>query len=134
MSSSIRVNFASQTKSEGKTKMNTKKTKKTKKTDIVKNLLALSNKIDHTQNVFYQKAEKYLRSVIKKQKEEKIDLSDANIALYTNEDSEDYLEDLEYLYDDGDVSLAIGGYDYLLTDLDMSSVCRLVKWASTKEA
>jgi len=121
----MQMKSASPASLEKDAKMNTKKTKKT---DIVNKLTALSDKITNTETAFYRAAEDYLRSAIEKQKEEKIDLSDANIALFANEDSEDYLEDLEYLYYDGDVTLAIGGYDYLLSDLDMSSVIRLVEW------
>lgn len=98
------------------------------KTDIVNQLTSLVDKVSNAETAFYRAAEDYLRSAIEKQKEEKIDLSDAAIALYTNEDSEEDLDDLEYLYYDGEVTLAIGGYDYLLSDLDMSSIIRLVEW------
>lgn len=102
------------------------------KTNIVKQLTNLSDKAIEAENSFYIQAENYLRSVILKQKEEKIDIRSANIILfekYRNPDSVDNnIEDLEYLYYDGDVSIAAGGYDYLLTDFDMSSVIRLVNW------
>lgn len=104
------------------------------KTDIVKQLTNLSDKAVEAENSFYIRAENYLRSVILKQKEEKIDIRSANIILfekYRNHDSvvdDSNIEDLECLYYDGDVSIAAGGYDYLLTDFDMSSVIRLVNW------
>ena len=102
------------------------------KTNIVKQLTNLSDKAIEAENSFYIKAENYLRSIILKQKEEKINIHSANIILfekYRNPNSVDNnIEDLEYLYYDGDVSIAAGGYDYLLTDFDMSSIIRLVNW------
>ena len=102
------------------------------KTNIVKQLTNLSDKAVEAESSFYIRAENYLRSIILKQKEEKINLRSANIILfekYRTPDSVDYsIEDLERLYYDGDVSIAAGGYDYLLTDFDMSSVIRLVNW------
>lgn len=102
------------------------------KTNIVHQLISMSDKITDIKGEFYRAAEDYLRSVIKKQKDEKIDLRSANIVLiekYRNPfRDESKIEDLEYLYFDGDVSLAAGGYDYLLTSITEESVIRLVKW------
>lgn len=103
------------------------------KTNIVNKLANLSNKAYAAETAFYRAAEDYLRSTIQKQNpDEKIDLRSANIVLferYSKPDGVDSnIEDLEYLYFDGDVSIAAGGYDYLLTDLDMGSVRCLVNW------
>lgn len=102
------------------------------KTNIVNKLTSLSDKITDIKTEFYRAAEDYLRSAIEKQKDEKIDLRSANIVLFEKFrnpfSAESNIEDLEYLYFDGDVSLAAGGYDYLLTSITEESVIRLVKW------
>lgn len=104
--------------------------------NIVKQLANLSNKVYDAETAFYRAAENYLRFVILKQKEEKIDLHSASIVLfekYSNPVGVDStIKDLKYLYFDVDVSIAAGGYDYLLSDLDMGSVHCLVNWVKNR--